>query len=224
MNGKHFVFIAGLHRSGTSLLHRILSSHEDISGFHNTGVPEDEGQHLQTLFKPAIKLGGPGRFGFNEEAYMDEYHKLAKNSSSEKLWKEWSKFWDLEKEKLLEKSPPNILRTRFLQKLFPKTSFIIILRHPVALAYATKKWSKTNVISLIKHSLLCYETVLKDVVQLESFYVLRYEDFVSDPSYYIGDILNEIGLSSQFGFDIEVKKNVNDKYFEMWENDKRKKI
>jgi len=49
---KKFVFISGLHRSGTSILHRILRSSEGISGFHDTNVPQDEGQHLQSVFNP----------------------------------------------------------------------------------------------------------------------------------------------------------------------------
>jgi len=73
----HFIFVAGLHRSGTSVLHQILRSHPSVSGFFNTGVPEDEGQHLQTVFRPAMAFGGPGRFGFDPNSYMNEHHRLA---------------------------------------------------------------------------------------------------------------------------------------------------
>jgi len=52
------VFVAGLHRSGTSLVHRCLAAHPDVSGFADTGVPEDEGQHLQTVaFVEMRRLG-----------------------------------------------------------------------------------------------------------------------------------------------------------------------
>ena len=60
--GHLLVFVGGLHRSGTTPLARALSAHPDISGFSNTGVPEDEGQHLQDVYPPAYVLGGPGRF------------------------------------------------------------------------------------------------------------------------------------------------------------------
>ena len=64
---KHkFIFICGLHRSGTSLLYKILKSQKNISGMENTGVIEDEGQHLQTVFNAANKHGGPGKFGFDK--------------------------------------------------------------------------------------------------------------------------------------------------------------
>jgi len=51
---RQYVFIAGLHRSGTSVLARCLREHPQISGFRNTGVPEDEGQHLQDVYPAAI--------------------------------------------------------------------------------------------------------------------------------------------------------------------------
>ena len=51
--GQQLVFVGGLHRSGTSLVHRCLAEHPSASGFRNTGVWEDEGQHLQTVYLPA---------------------------------------------------------------------------------------------------------------------------------------------------------------------------
>ena len=48
------VFVGGLHRSGTSLVHRCLALHPAVSGFSGTGVPEDEGQHLQTVYPAGL--------------------------------------------------------------------------------------------------------------------------------------------------------------------------
>ena len=72
MDGHRFVFLAGLHRSGTTLLARLLASHPEVSGFSDTGVPADEGQHLQTVYPAAAVYGGPGRFGFAPEAHFTE--------------------------------------------------------------------------------------------------------------------------------------------------------
>ena len=73
---RRLLFVGGLHRSGTSLVHRCLTRHPEVSGFSGTGVPEDEGQHLQTVYPPAYAHGGPGRFGFDPDAHLTESSPL----------------------------------------------------------------------------------------------------------------------------------------------------
>jgi hypothetical protein len=89
-----FVFICGLHRSGTSILHDMLRRHPEVSGFSGTGVPKDEGQHLQSVFPSARYYGGPGRFGFHPEAHMTEDHPLMTASFQAQLLSEWEPYWD----------------------------------------------------------------------------------------------------------------------------------
>ena len=156
MIDKKFIFVCGLHRSGTSLLYKVLKEQHGISGLSNTNVIEDEGQHLQSVYEPAKIYGGPGKFGFNEESFLTDTSSLITPQNKEKLFKEWSRFWDLNSDFLLEKSPPNLVRTLFLQEMFPNTYFIIITRHPIATSIATKKWSKTSYYSLIKHWVVCH--------------------------------------------------------------------
>src|SRR4051794_13782765 len=73
-----FVFLAGLHRSGTTLLFRMMREHPDISGFTNNPDAdewlgaEDEGQYLQSVSPPAIFWGGPGKFAFSPDANLTE--------------------------------------------------------------------------------------------------------------------------------------------------------
>ena len=157
-----FIFLCGLHRSGTSPLFQILREHPEISGFRNTGVPEDEGQHLQTVFPPATIHGGPGRFGLMREAHLTEDSDLLTPENKLKLFKEWSRHWDLTKPNLLEKSPPNLIKTRFLQSVFPNSYFIVILRHPVAVSLATWKWARCSLESLTAHWVRCHEIFERD--------------------------------------------------------------
>lgn len=76
VSGQKHLFIGGLHKSGTSLLSRILADHPQISCFANTGAPEDEGQHLQSVYRPARFHGGPGKFGFSPEAHLTDASPL----------------------------------------------------------------------------------------------------------------------------------------------------
>ena len=210
---RKLVFISGLHRSGTSILHRTLSASNYISGFSNTGVPEDEGQHLQSVYKSAKHYGGPGKFAFNENARLNENSCLISPTNKRKLFSEWSNYWDKQKPIWIEKSPPNIIRTRFLQKLFPDAFFITIIRHPIAVSLATKKWSKTSIGELIKHWITAHQIYQQDKVQLKNEILFSYEYMVRFPEDLIAELeyfLNtEIPYSGSF-------LNANDKYFKKW--------
>ena len=144
MEGHRFVFLAGLHRSGTTLLARLLAAHPQVSGFSGTGAPADEGQHLQRVYPSDHEYGRPGRFGFAPEMHLTESSPLLSEESARTLWEEWSPHWDLSSSMLLEKSPPNLLKTRFLQALFPASSFVVVVRHPIPVSLATARWRRTR--------------------------------------------------------------------------------
>lgn len=215
---KRMVFIAGLHRSGTSLLHDILRSHPDISGFRDTGVPEDEGQHLQTVYPAARVFGGPGRFGFHKASCMTDEHPLATPENAKLLYEQWRPHWDVSKPVLLEKSPPNLMRTRFLQKLFPGSRFIVVLRHPLAVAYATRKWCHSSIPALIEHHLRCHERFVMDMVMLDQVRILRYEEFVRRPAFHVDKLCDWLGVD-RFPFDQQVRTDINAKYLQQWHAD-----
>lgn len=219
MKDKKMIFVAGLHRSGTSLLDQIIKSHPQVSGFHNTGVPEDEGQHLQSVYKPAKVFGGPGKFAFHPESYMNETHPLATRENAEKIFREWSSYLDISKDYIVEKSPPNIIRTRFLQNLFPKSKFIIILRHPLAVSYATKRWSDGSTSELIEHYLLAYEAFFKDIKSLQNVHIIKYEEFILMPQETMDNIFMYLELQS-ISIEQKILKNINEKYFLEWEKEK----
>ncbi|MFQ5691353.1 MAG: sulfotransferase [Gemmatimonadota bacterium] len=188
------VFLGGLHRSGTSLLFRCLRAHPEISGFADTGVPEDEGQHLQTVYLPARAHGGPGRFGFDPAAYLDERSKLVTEENRERLFGDWAPHWDRSRPLLLEKSPPNLIRSRFLQALFPQSSFIVLLRHPIVVSLATQKFSGTSVGSLLEHWVVCHERAAADWPHLARVRIVTYEELVARPGQVLRDLCGFLGV------------------------------
>jgi hypothetical protein len=213
--GERFVFAGGLHRSGTTLLARCMAEHPSISGFYGTGVPEDEGQHLQAVYPPGSRFGGPGKFGFDPEAHMTEDSPLVGDQSRREIWHEWSRHWDTERPLLLEKSPPNLIRTRFLQALFPGARFVMLLRHPIAVAEATSKWSHTLPDSLIRHWLVCHETLMADAPRIEHLLVLRYEDLVADLDGRLAEVYRFLGVDP-VPAGIAVRAGIDDRYFARW--------
>jgi hypothetical protein len=216
-DGQHrLVFVCGLHRSGTTLLARILGEHPEISGFADTGAPEDEGQHLQQVYPPAKVYGGPGRFGFDERAHLTEASPLVGPGSRERLWDAWKPHWNLSKPLVVEKSPPNLLKTRFLQEVFPEASFVVLARHPVAVSLATAKWRQTRRYDrLVQHWLRCHELFEADRPHLERVHVLLYEDLVRDPAATLAGVLRFLGLAGDPP-STDLDPSSNRRYFERW--------
>lgn len=217
-----FVFIGGVHRSGTTLLGEILAGHEDASGFSDTGVPADEGQHLQTVYPAARAFGGPGRFAFSPDVGLTEESSLAEGAYN-RLMVEWSPHWDTSRDVLIEKSPPNLLRFRFLQAVFPHAHCVAVMRHPIAVAYATQKWSKTSIPSLIEHWLVAYERFSGDRPQLENVHEVRYESLVEDPEKTVGALERSLGLSARVP-DVAIEPGSNARYFERWIAESRRAV
>jgi hypothetical protein len=76
------LFIGGLHRSGTSLIHRCISRHPQVAGFHDTGVLEDEGQYLQSVYPLGQAYGGPGRFALDPRCHLTESSALVSRKTA----------------------------------------------------------------------------------------------------------------------------------------------
>lgn len=214
-DGQRLVFVGGLHRSGTTLLARCLAEHPSISGFEGTGVPADEGQHLQSVYPPARAFGGPGKFGFAPEAHLTEASPLVSPARAETLLAEWGPHWNLAKPVLVEKSPPNLIRTRFLQALFPDASFVVVVRHPVAVSLATQKWSKTSVSSLLRHWIACHRLFEADRPRLAHVTVVSYERLVTDTQECLDAVYEFLGLETS-PTSFVARSDGNEAYFERW--------
>jgi Sulfotransferase family len=209
------LFVGGLHRSGTSLIHRCIARHPDVTGFSGTGVPEDEGQHLQSVFPRAYDHGGPGRFGFDQRAHLTEDSPLVTAANRSRLLEEWSAHWDPEAPVRVEKSPPNLVRMRFLKALFPESAFLMVTRHPAAVACATQKWSRTPWASLVHHWVAAHETMVLDSEAVAPVIILRYEDFVADPERELAAVFEAVGLPPH-PVGEEVRQDINRRYFALW--------
>jgi sulfotransferase family protein len=215
------VFLAGLHRSGTTLLARLLAAHPQVSGFSDTGAPADEGQHLQSVYPSDHEHGRPGRFGFAQEMHLTESSPLVSEESASKLFEEWSPHWDLSRPMLLEKSPPNLIKTRFLQALFPNSSFVVIVRHPIPVSIPTAKWRGTRRYDrMFEHWLRCHALFEADRAQLQRVHVVQYEQLVRDPAGLLRGIFEFLELDPIPPSE-EVDTGANAKYFRRWQELKR---
>lgn len=218
MEGKKFVFVAGLHRSGTSLIAKCIANHPEVSSFEHTGVYQDEGQFLQRVYPRSGEPGGdaPGRLGFDRRAHLTEHSPLTTPENAQQLFNEWKPYWNLSKAILLEKSPPNIIRTRFLQTCFPNPYFIIVTRHPVANALATKKWCRKNPLSgIILNWVICHSIFENDKAKLANVLVIKYEDFTQQPEACLAQISQFMGIDT-IPLVTSIDNTSNRRYFEQW--------
>ena len=189
-------FIAGLHRSGTSLIHRCLAAHPEVSGFQNTGWPEDEGQFLQTVLPMDNLWGGPGLFALDPAAHwVEEAPEIAAREAAQ-IAKEWAPHYDLRKKWLIEKTPANLVRTRRLQQFFPNARFIFVVRHPVVAAMATMKWTPVSLTLMVQHALRAYGIMAEDLPHLRQALVIKYEAFVEKPQFWLDRLYEFLDLPS----------------------------
>jgi hypothetical protein len=213
------VFVGGLHRSGTSLVAGLLATHPEASGFIRTGVPENEGQHLQDVYPTARAFGGPGRFALVPEAHLTEASDLASPAAAERLFDSWSPHWDLGRRVLVEKSPPNLIRARFLQALFPRARFVMVQRHPVAVALSTRRWAPDVAMTeLLAHWFAAWQIFEEDRPALEHVTVVRYERLFSDPQAVaseLGDFVGLGGLDPSGLIDPSIQRSVDEQWREM---------
>lgn len=221
---KRLVFVGGLHRSGTTPFAKILDGNPEISGLVDTGVREDEGQHLQRVYPKAKVYGGSGRFAHRPEAHLTEASPLTSPANAQAMLDSWVPFWDTSRTFLVEKSPPNIIMGRFLQAQFPGSALIVVVRHPVAVALSNKKWRRitsTNprkfqsLNQMVEHWLAAHTILAADAPHLDRLLVVHYERLIQSPDEELKRVQSFLGLSQPIDSS-KLSRSHSDSYAERW--------
>lgn len=222
-----FVFVGGIHRSGTTPLARLLGSHPQISGLSNTGAIEDEGIYLQRVYPQLRELGGMGRFAHHREGHVTEDSPLATAEAGHSMFQSWAPYWDLSKPILVEKTPSNLVMGRFLQAVFPGSSLVVVVRHPVVVSLALDKWDplvvsrngrrRVGLPSQVGHWVKAHQILLADAPKLQRLHVLRYEELVADPTTVLAELQQFLGLAEPFSSN-SVRRGQSTQYAERWEH------
>ncbi len=185
---QKWVFIVGCYNSGTTLLHDLLGSHPQI------GTMPSEGQFLTDQLPTPMSLGLPRLWALAPERFsMDE--ETAGRVDLLRLKKQWGACYnDPRRPVLLEKTPTNAARTRWLQRHFENAHFIGIIRNGYAvvegihrkeghsLEQGSQQWQRSN------------DIMLRDFEHLTHKLMVRYEDLTDTPDATLRDILAFLGL------------------------------
>eukprot|EP00729_Bicosta_minor_P003987 gene3987-33281_t len=217
ISSHNFIFVAGPHHSGTTLMSLLVGQNTQVARLINTSVPQGEGQHLQDVYPKAYNVGGMLRYAFSREAHLTEQSDLCTNTSAIRLFRAWSKHWDLTKPNLVEKTPNHMVMTRFLQRLFtPKrTKFVITIRHPLGCSHF--KWKLVKQLKnfqsdcgyqYVKHWLAQMEILEHDIKYLKNVQVVMFEYFTANgygPTNY-KRLMNAIDLPAELNISTSLRK------------------
>src|SRR5512132_1622193 len=84
----------------------------------------------RTYTQPPRFTAVPVNLSSTPRAHLTETSHLLTPENALKLRQSWERYWDQSKAIRVEKTPGNLLKTRFLQAVFPHSYFIVIRRHP----------------------------------------------------------------------------------------------
>lgn len=202
----------GCCNSGTTILWQSLLSHAHLSG------PPSEGQDLADI--PDCMTHFLGKQTFRQWAhpkFKDSYRLTERNyeiTLAERLTSIYADYW-IPGTRFIEKSPPNLMRVRFLQSVFPNALFVMIVKNGLAVAEGIrrKRWydpDRQHMAGLHTHLedaavqwCSANKILLEDRKFLKRSIVVRYEDLVTNPRKTLHKVLRFCELSYD-GFPIPV--------------------
>lgn len=187
---RSWVFVVGCYNSGTTLLHDVLAAHPLV------GTLPDEGQFCTDQLPRPRDVGLPRMWAAEPERFhLDENSDPGIDVVA--LKRQWAaQFDDYRRPVLLEKSPTNAARTRWLEKHFQPARFIGIVRNGYAVAeglhrkrrhpypLAARQWAESN------------RVMLADFDHLQDKLLIRYEELTEEPRRHLSEIFAFVGLDA----------------------------
>ena len=199
---QKWLFLVGCYNSGTTLLSSLLACHPDISALPT------EGHFITDQFPKDYDLGLPRMWSAREELF-----RLTEDDDGPdpvRVKKEWGMRLDLSKSVLLEKSPPNTIRTRWLNRHFSPAYFVAIVRNGYAVAEGISRKADPKhlrdgwpIEQCAYQWLRSIEVLEEDSSLLQNFMWVKYEDLAHDPLRIINKIAAFVQLKSLDEFDVQ---------------------
>jgi hypothetical protein len=173
LDGGYWLFLLGLNNSGSSILSRILASHPRVRSLPN------EGQLLTPAFPKAPQYG----VGRNWTTRPDIFRWTEESdpTPAARARFDWAYLFEPGPGILLEKSPPDAIRARWLQANFRPSRFVALTRHPYAVCEGIRRRTGLSVEEAARHWLVGNEILLEDVERLERCLTLTYESLTERP-------------------------------------------
>lgn len=183
-----WVFVLGVNNSGTTVISRLLQQHSEIRSLPH------EGQLLTRAF-PRAAHHQVGRL-WSQRLDLFRWTEKDDPAPADRAKFDWLRHYPRQSGYLLEKSPPNTLRSRWLQENFRPARFVAIIRHPYATCEGIRRRAGCELGPAAEHWAKSMELMFEDIQHLQQCHWFRYEDLTADPETELGKIEAFLGLSS----------------------------
>ncbi len=207
---KTWVFLVGCYNSGTTLLSGLLGKHPEISAL------ETEGHFITDQFIKDYDIGLPRMWVDREDIFCLNENSIGPDPIRVK--KEWSMRLDLRKPVLLEKSPPNSAKTRWLQEHFENAHFIGIIRNGYAVSEGiTRKADPKHLINSWPIEKSAYqwmrsnEILVNDSKFLKRFMWISYEELTENTVSTLDKITEFLGVEKFDSFESDQNWSVHER-------------
>lgn len=212
------IFIVGVNKSGTSLLYLAMSRHSSLSAIRSFRPPRDlsskpdraaramlymenygigEGQRIPGLPDKLAPKQDPGHFATRDTVAAYRLTEAdVEPGDADAVARAYASAMIRPSARLCEKSPPNFIRTRFLQALFPDATFVALVRDPFATVAANgKKRTKWGDVAVqAEHWAEAHRLFLEDRPWLRRCLTIRYQDLVHEFDGALAEICAFCGL------------------------------
>jgi len=169
---------------------------------------------------PSPYLGNENPVG-RIASYFEKIHlteqTLITNLDFYAMYRYWCIFFDQNKNVIVEKSVENIMRSRFLQKVFPNSKLVYPMRHPLFTALAVLQTNSTTVDSLdecIEDIIRVYEYLYEDFEKLDTSRVFLVPFIkITDGLYYKSSVGKSLGIDFRIAPAINMRSSGSDAYY-----------
>ena len=189
--GPHYwLFVLGLTNSGTTMLASILKQHPLIRS-----LPL-EGQQMTAALPQEIAHGVDRIWALKPDVF--HWTEGSDPTPAARLRHDWVLNYAPRPGILLEKSPTNSMRSRWLERHFSPCRFIAIVRSPYAVCEGIRRRAGHRIDDAALQWVRGHAILFADMERLEKRMWFRYEDFCAAPAEHLERIEHFLELPQPF--------------------------
>ena len=183
-----FLFVLSPAYSGSTLIAKLIGTSKNASIFPTDSA---EGQQLSEL---------------RDIMYVKDRWDETKKLPWGHIKNIFLKNWDLNKPILVEKSPPNLIRAKEIEREFNNSFFIVSIRNPYAWCYSEYRRAKDRwtISEIVQKWIFRAKAQIQNIENLKNVLFFTYEDLTTFPKETVLKIskfipeLNDIDINQEF--------------------------